>query len=496
MSKNISRFDDFKYTTRIRALNLFAQIFLGTLLFVGLNFLAARHYANFDFSKSGAHSLSPESVAYVENLKAPVEIFAVFGSKSAEDPEIRLARRDLRSLFSQYEYISGKTAPVKYSFVQAHIENSRAEELARRFGNDIEDMVIVACGQKFKKIPFTDFYAVEEGKPPKFDGERLVTSAILNVSKGGQQKIYFLKGHGEMSVKNASSTYGLSEFAAALKSRNYAVEELDLNEAKQVPQDAGLVVIAGAQAAFLPREIDELRKYLMKSNGRVLILLSLGPLGGLEDILFEWGLMSDDKLVLDTSGDYESSAGDLIARSFPKTPHPIAKYLVDIDMPVQFGSVRPVRLDMGAPLDDSLKVDPIILSSPTSWAETSYRRAGMQRYDDSVDLPGPLPLAMAASRVGGDELGLTIPGGRLVVYGDENFAANRWFNRLGNAKLAVNTVNWMFDENSMLNIPARQLESFSLTLSLNEIAGLGWRFMILPAVVLVMSLFVWLARRN
>ena len=76
------------------------------------------------------------------------------------------------------------------------------------------------------------------------------------------------------------------------------------------------------------------------------------------------------------------------------------------------------------------------------------------------------------------------------------FAANRWFNRLGNAKLAVNTVNWMFDENSMLNIPARQLESFSLTLSLNEIAGLGWRFMILPAVVLVMSLFVWLARRN
>ena len=165
-------------------------------------------------------------------------------------------------------------------------------------------------------------------------------------------------------------------------------------------------------------------------------------------------------------------------------------------MPVQFGSVRPVRPDMGAPLAASLKVDPIILSSPTSWAETSYRRAGMQRYDDSVDLPGPLPLAMAASRVGGDELGLTIPGGRLVVYGDENFAANRWFNRLGNAKLAVNTVNWMFDENSMLNIPARQLESFSLTLSLNEIAGLGWRFMILPAVVLVMSLFVWLARRN
>ena len=103
---------------------------------------------------------------------------------------------------------------------------------------------------------------------------------------------------------------------------------------------------------------------------------------------------------------------------------------------------------------------------------------------------------MAASRVRGNDLGLTIPGGRLVVFGDENFAANSRFNRLGNSKLAVNAVNWMFDEDSMLNIPARQLESHSLTLSMNEIAGLGWRFMVLPAAILAISLFVWLARRN
>ena len=489
------RFDDFKYATRIRSINLWAQIIMGIAFFAGLNFLAARHYLNFDFSENGANSLSPESVAYVENLKSPVEIYAVFGSK-ADAADLRQARRDLRSLFSRYEYASGRKAPVKAQFVQAHIESSRAEELARRFGNDIEDMVIVSCADNYKKIPVSEFYTREEGKPDKFRGEQLITSAILNVSSGGERKIYFLKGHGEMGIKNSSSIHGLSEFAAALKSRNYVLAELDLNEAKRVPQDAGLVVIAGAQAAFLPREIDALRKYLMNDNGKVLMLLSLGSLGGLEDILYEWGIMSDDKLVLDTGGDYESSAGDLIARSFPKNPHPIAKYLVDISMPVQFGSARPVRPDMGSPIDDSLKVDEIILSSPTSWAETSYARGGVQKYDESVDLAGPLPLGMAASRVGGDALGLTIPGGRLVVYGDENFAANRWFNRLGNSKLAVNTVNWLFDENSMLNIPARQLESYSLTLSLNEITGLAWRFMILPAAVLLICLFVWLARRN
>lgn len=495
MSQSQNRFDDFKYTTRIRSLNLWIQIALGTILFVGLNFVAARHYANLDFSRNGINSLSPESAAYIENLKLPVEIYAVSGAKS-NDADSRQSRRDLRALFSQYEYLSTKNAPIKYEFIQAHIESARAEELSRRFGNDLEEMVIIACGQKFKKIPMASFYTAEEGSPRKFNGEQLVTSAILNVTKGGEQKIYFLKGHGEMSFKNSTMTYGLSEFATALKSRNYVLEELDLNDTKQVPEDAGLVIIAGAQAAFLPREVDALRKYLINANGKVIILLPMGSMSGLEDILFEWGIMSDDKLVLDTSGDYESSAGDLIARSFPKNPHPIAKYLVDIDMPVQFGSVRPVRADMGAPLDDSLKVDQIILSGTSSWAENSYRRAGMQNYDGSVDVAGPLPLAMAASRVGGNDLGLTIPGGRLVVFGDENFVANRWFNRLGNSKLAINTVNWMFDENSMLNIPPRQLETFSITLSLNEIIGLAWRFMILPAAILLMSLFVWLARRN
>ena len=150
------RFDDFKYATRIRSLNLWAQIIMGIAFFAGLNFLAARHYLNFDFSENGANSLSPESVAYVENLKSPVEIYAVFGSK-ADAADLRQARRDLRSLFSRYEYASGRKAPVKAQFVQAHIESSRAEELARRFGNDIEDMVIVSCADNYKKIPDSEF---------------------------------------------------------------------------------------------------------------------------------------------------------------------------------------------------------------------------------------------------------------------------------------------------------------------------------------------------
>ncbi len=489
------RFEDFKVTTRVRRLNLWLQILLGILLYAGLNFLAARHYSRWDVSENRRNSLSPESVAYVKNLREPVEIYAVV-SMGRNDAESAAIVRDFNTLFRQYEYASNKSAPITARFINAHIENKRAEELAARFGNDLEECVIVASGNRFKRIPILEFYSVEDGARKDFKGESLISSAILNVSTGKDTKIYFLKGHGEMSIKSPNGSRGLSEYASALAARNYKVEELDLSETKDVPEDADMLVIAGAKSTFLPREIDALRKYLLKENGRGVVFLEMGSLLGLEDIFYEWGIMSDDMLILDSGGDYESASGDLIARSFPRKPHPIVKYLIDSGTPVQFGSARPVRPDMGSPIDETLKIFPIILSSPTSWAERSYVRGGLQKYDESSDLIGPLPLAMVATRSAGGDLGLNIPGGKLAVFGDENFIANKWFNRLGNSKLALNVVDWMFEENNMLNIPPRPLKTFSLTLSQGDTISLAWRFLLVPAVALLLCIAVFVARRR
>lgn len=490
-----SRFEDFKMTTRISRINLWVQIVLGITLYCGLNFLASRHYVRWDISENARNSLSPESIAYIKNLHEPVEIYAVV-SMGRQDNESASVVRDFNTLFSQYEYASTKKAPITAKFVNAYIENKRAEELTSRFGNDLEECVIIASAGKYKKIPILDFYTLEDGIKKDFKGESLISSAILNVSTNKNTKIYFVKGHGEMSIKSANNARGLSEFASALSSRNYKVEELELSEKKEIPSDADLIVIAGAKSTFLPREIEAIRKYLIKSNGKCIVFLEMGSLFGLEDIFYEWGIMSDDMLILDSGGDYESATGDLIARSFPQNPHPIVKYLIDSGTPVQFGSTRPVRPDMGSPIDDTLKIVPIILSGTSSWAERSYTRGGVQKYDEMFDLMGPIPLAMVATRASGDNLGLKIPGGKLVVFGDENFIANKWFNRLGNSKLALNAVDWIFEENNMLNIPPRPLKTFSLTLSQADALSLAWRFALIPLAVLLLCISIFASRRR
>ena len=489
------KFDDFKITTRIRKINLWLQIILGITLYVGLNFLAARHYMRIDFSENRKNSLSPESVAYIKNLKNPIDIFVVVSTQNYANENTSVIK-ELRSFLNQYAYESQSPAEIKVRFINSFVENNRVEELVKRFGAGIENSVIVAGKTRAKIIPISEFYTNVDETNKKFNGEPLMTSAVLEASSGKQPKIYFTKGHGELDINSTHSLSGLSEFASALENRNYKLEALNLSQIKSFPTDADMVVIAAPNASFTSVEIEHLRRYLLKGNGRVVVFLRMGNVRGLEDLFYEWGILADDMQILDTNGDFESAGGDLIARTFPEKSHPIVKYLLSADMPVQFGSVRPVRQDLGAANDDSLKLSPLILSSASSWAEKSYLYGGVQKYDDSTDLSGPIPLAMVASRTGGKEHGLNIPGGKLAVFGDENFISNNWFNRLGNSTMAINTINWMFEEGSTLSIPPRIMKIYSMTVSHNELIGLAVRFLILPFAILVLGMAVSFIRRS
>ncbi|MDX8415029.1 GldG family protein [Intestinicryptomonas porci] len=495
------KFENFRVVGTFRAINLFLQIFLAATLFIGLNLIASRHYIKYDFSKNRANSLSPESVAYLKTLKKPVEIYLTMrvdsNSGHAANAESKAILKEITRLLELYAYSSsvGGERKVKFAAVDPIVNRKRGDELALRFGRDIENCIIISCEDKNKKLVLSDLYDIEDGKRKNFKGEQAVSSAILSVSSDKENKIYFVKGHGELSYKSLKPNTGLSEFANALSLSGYKLDEVDLNVSKKIPEDADMLVIAAPQTSFLPRELDLVRKYLSKNNGRVVMFLGMGPIIGLDDILFEWGLRSDDMMIVD-SAEYESSTGEIIARVFPSKPHPVVKYLVDLGLPVQFGSARPVREDLGAAVDGNLSLFPLIGSNHTSWADKSYKRGGKLVYDDAADLKGPLPLAMIATRKGGSDLGLDIGGGRLAVFGDENFITNARFNALGNSKLAMNTINWLFDENHSLNIAPRKVDRYSLVISRGELKSLGLKFLILPAAILLAGFLTYLLRRQ
>jgi len=491
----LSALDDFKYARKVRLFNLTIQVFLGITLFLALNYIAARHYIKYDASQNKKNSLSLETSAYIDSLKESIEIFVTL-HKGVGDINSERLHKDLGSILRQYEYVSkGNKAQIKVRFVDPYLESKKAQELALRFGNEVDNALIIASGKKFKILELSDLYDTNANKRIDFKGEQAISSAILSVSSDESSKIYFVSGHGEMSIKSSDSIRGLSELSAFLISRNYRLEELNLIEAKQMPQDAAMIIIAAPQATFLPREITLLKNYLWKENGRLIVFMGLGSNHGLEDIFFEWGIRSDDVMVIESSPGNESSGGDIIVKGFTAVPHPIVKYLYNAELPMQFGSSRMIRQDLGADIDDGLKQEILLFSGENSWATKAYRLNKIPPYDENVDFRGPIPLAMVATHNDNTNLGLAMSGGKLAVFGDEDFISNRLFGKLGNSKLVHNTINWMFEKNNLLNIAPRSADNFSLTLSGSDVLKLAIRFMILPAIIALLGLIISFFRR-
>ena len=105
--------------------------------------------------------------------------------------------------------------------------------------------MVARCGDRSRVIPASDLYRTADRRRSAFRGEAALTAAILDVSSPDKKKIYFVRGHGETSLEDVSPG-GLSNLRDELRVRNYELAPLELNVTRRVPDDAALVIIAGA----------------------------------------------------------------------------------------------------------------------------------------------------------------------------------------------------------------------------------------------------------
>jgi len=139
---------------------------------------------------------------------------------------------------------------------------------------------------------------------------------------------------------------------------------------------------------------------------------------------------------------------------FARGDHPI---LGPLDAPPVFSLTRSVNV---LP-DDAGTVNAVgfLRTSPASWAttDTGVLRHGSPAFEAGRDRSGPVTVGLeVAFRA------LTPPGaepqqGRLIVYGNAEFANNFFIEYLGNKDLFANTVNWLArDPQGLSHRPRRQ----------------------------------------
>ncbi|MFM7209843.1 MAG: hypothetical protein ACKOY8_08510, partial [Verrucomicrobiota bacterium] len=137
----------------------------------------------------------------------------------------------------------------------------------------------------------------------------------------------------------------------------------------------------------------------------------------------------------------------------------------------------------------------LIFSSDAAWGEAEPARRPL-RFDASRDQPGPVCVAAAAERATGIRKGAGGTGGRLVVVGTSDIAANERLGRGGNRAFMMQCAAWLTDRDRAVSLPNRGAAAFQLTATSSDFWALGLRFAGVPLTALVVGLAVSVWRRR
>jgi ABC-type uncharacterized transport system involved in gliding motility auxiliary subunit len=486
-------FREYRTANRFRRLNRTFQILLTLFLIIEVNFIAAHLFGRFDLSEKNQYTLTPETRAHIADLKKPVSIFVTLPKESAQEDQ-QILYRYVSNLLKEFQFASrsGKTIGIEVDYVDINRDLVRAKELANRFDLTQPYQLIVVCEDRHRVVLPTDILEFKELRPVAFKGEQAIISALLEVINERKTQIYFTVGHGEMRLDDTSPFRGLSQLAGELRSRNFNLTQLEIAD-KGVPADADLLVIADPVSLFQPIEIEYLRNFLNESAGRLLLLNGPGHESGIESLLRDWGILMDNKVILENGENFQENTGSLLIRQFADMP--LTRSLIENQTPVVTGFCRPVRQDPAAPFDERLTIKAIMASSQDSWAESDWESLGVPKFDAQFDIAGPVTLGIYAQRGGRSPLGIQISGGRLIAYGNADFIANKHINIAGNYWLFFNSINSILDRDRLLKIPPKAINNYKLAISQQELRQVNMLLFIPALCAGILGLLVhWLRK--
>ncbi len=319
--------------------------------------------------------------------------------------------------------------------------------------------------------------------------ESSLTPAIAKITATGERTIYFLQGHGELSLEPSESEPSASQAVAALANQGYFAEPLNLVTTEAVPEDAAAVVVAAPRTPLFEAEVERLRTYL-NQGGRLLVLVPPLTDTGLEPIVSDWGIELVDDVVVDVSQVAQVvGAGPVVVLVTTYGDHPITRPLQAQNLMSFF----PLARSMQGPLDGGT---PLLFSSNESWGELDTENERFE-FDPETDLQGPLTLGYAFSRPATTEAApeADAPESRLVVIGNAAFASDGNFRQLGNGDLFLNSVNWLADRSSLIAIQPKSATDRRFALTAQNVNGLAiLSTFILPLIALGGGGYIWWQR--
>lgn len=508
--------------TRYTGTAVFVAV-LGFALAVAVNVLANRYDKRWDVTSTGRFSLSDQTISLVSALDQPITVTGFFTLESQAEKE------KFQTLMEGYTQHSKQ---ISFSVVDPVQDPVLAEQnkITSAYGT-----VILKRGEDTQRLE-SEF------------NEQAVTNAIVRLTSGKDHLVCFSEGHGELDPDDDQTASGLGASIVKLEGQNYTAKKVNLLRDGGFDATCEIAVIAAPQQDFLPAEREMLAAWLVGGGKAVVMLEPMGTPELAHD-LARYGVKVGDDVVLEQNPNYQIMGGDpsyIILDKASFDMHPITEPIKAMAL------LRLARsVDKGADVA-GLNVQVLAHTSEMAWAETTLDPSVPMQPDPGVDRVGSVPLAAvveitdpSAITVGSRVLGSTgggnplmdalkknaegaapadpaapaapadpaatppapaapvaeaeptrKAGGKLVVYGDSDFAGNELVDQGNNQDLLLNTLAWLAGEGDQISI--RTPEGANGSLSMNLVQGILMGFttlLLAPGIAVGMAIGTWRKRR-
>jgi ABC-type uncharacterized transport system involved in gliding motility auxiliary subunit len=465
-------------------------LILAVSILVLLNFLNFRHHKRVDLTEGGLHSLSAQTEQILENLEQQIEVVGFF-----QDPT---EAAQFQETIQEYHYLNTK---LEFEIVDPQKEPGKVG----RYQISRDGQVVVASSTKQELVDDPT--------------EEKITNAIIKVTRDLEKVIYFLTGHGERDITDTGDE-GYSTAKESIEKQNYRVESYNLALENIVPENASAIISVGPTTDFFPNEIELLDRYLA-SGGKFFLLVDAGSDFEMNEFLGKYGVSITDDFVVDATGVgqlFGYGAAAPLAAEYPD--HQITEDLRGTM--TLYPMARSVQTTTS-----SLEYEPkeLVQTSARSWGESDPTGERVA-FDEGLDEPGPLALAVVATKAipeeepavleedsGEVEMESTETSGdevlsesedprassresRLAVFGDADFASNAFMDISANGDLFLNVVSWLAEDAELISVRAKdpEVRSIAITAAESKLIFLA-TVVFFPLAALVFGAAIWFRRR-
>jgi ABC-type uncharacterized transport system involved in gliding motility auxiliary subunit len=462
-----ARTEGSKRSTRA-GINAAVSIIAFAAILIFLQTLASRHSARFDLTSNKRFSLSLQTDKILKNLSKDVRFSCFFKSDAPQ-------KAQLADLFKEFAAVNPR---VKYAF----IDPDKDPVAAKRYEIREYGTIVAESGGAEERIS-----EITEEK---------ITNAILKVTRETKKVLYCLVGHGEKSIDDTQAV-GLNQMKQAIESEGYAIKNL-LTLRDSIPSDCTVLMVPGPEKDIFPAEREMIDCFLSEGGKLLLLVDPVTDLPQIDSLVASFGIEITNSIIIDRFG--KLLAGNYLTPIVNKYgKHPITE---DFRHASFFPQARAFVLTKNKPKGVQTQV--LASTGESAYAETNIDDVlkGKTQYESAEDIMGPVDVAVVATKEGSPRPAVIGPTnkaryGRIVAFGDSDFASNAYLGLSGNRDLIMNAIGWLAEEEDLVSVRAKNPVSQPVVLNVRQGRIVFWLPVVgLPALIAVIGVLVLINRRR